>query len=77
MNDTIAAISTPFGEGAIAVLRLSGPRAVELAGTVFRSKKRVAELLPRVQQFGSIFDGEEKLDDVLLAVFRAPASYTG
>lgn len=77
MNDTIAAISTPFGEGAIAVLRLSGPRAVELAETVFRSKKRVAELLPRVQQFGAIFDGEEKLDDVLLTIFHAPASYTG
>ncbi len=77
MNETIAAISTPFGEGAIAVLRLSGPRAVEIADAVFRSKIRAAELMPRVQQFGAIFDGEEKLDDVLLTVFRAPASYTG
>ena len=77
MNDTIAAISTPFGEGAIAVLRLSGPRAVELADAVFRAKIRAAELMPRVQQFGAIFDGAEKLDDVLLTVFRAPASYTG
>ncbi len=77
MNDTIAAISTPFGEGAIAVLRLSGPRAVELADAVFRSKIRAAELMPRVQQFGAIFHAEEKLDDVLLTVFRAPASYTG
>ncbi|MGB8168920.1 MAG: tRNA uridine-5-carboxymethylaminomethyl(34) synthesis GTPase MnmE [Chthoniobacteraceae bacterium] len=77
MNDTIAAISTPFGEGAIAVLRLSGSRAVELADAAFRSKVRAAELMPRVQQFGAIFDGGEKLDDVLLTVFRAPASYTG
>ncbi len=77
MNDTIAAISTAFGEGAIAVLRLSGPRAIEIAEAAFRAKKRVAELAPRVQQFGAIFDGEEKLDDVLLTVFRAPASYTG
>ena len=77
MNDTIAAISTPFGEGAIAVLRLSGPRAVELADAVFRAKIRAAELMPRVQQFGAIFDGAERLDDVLLTVFRAPASYTG
>ena len=77
MNDTIAAISTPFGEGAIALLRLSGPRAVEVADTVFRSKVRAAALAPRVQQFGAIFDGEEKIDDVLLTVFRAPASYTG
>ena len=77
VNDTIAAISTPFGEGAIALLRLSGSRAVELADAVFRSKVRVSALAPRVQQFGAICDGDEKLDDVLLTVFRAPASYTG
>ena len=77
MNDTIAAISTAFGEGAIAVLRLSGPRAIEFAEAVFRAKVCVADLRPRVQQFGAIFAGEEKLDDVLLTVFRAPASYTG
>jgi tRNA modification GTPase len=77
VNDTIAAISTAFGEGAIAVLRLSGPRAIEIAEAAFRARKRVAELAPRVQQWGAIFDGAEKLDDVLLTVFRAPASYTG
>jgi len=77
MNDTIAAISTAFGEAAIAVLRLSGAHAVEIADAVFRSKKRAAELPARVAQFGSIFDGEQKLDDVLLTVFHAPASYTG
>jgi len=77
MNDTIAAISTAFGEAAIAVLRLSGGRAVEIADAVFRSKKRAGELPPRVAQFGSIFDNETRLDDVLLTVFRAPASYTG
>jgi tRNA modification GTPase len=77
MNDTIAAISTAFGEAAIAVLRLSGPRAVEIADAVFRSKKRASELPVRVVQFGSFFDGDTRLDDVLLTVFRAPASYTG
>jgi tRNA modification GTPase len=77
MHDTIAAISTPFGEGAIAVLRLSGARAVEIAGAIFRGKRLVAELAPRVQHFGAVFDGERKLDDVLLTVFRAPHSYTG
>lgn len=77
MNDTIAAISTAFGEGAIAVLRLSGPRAVEIAGAVFRGKVAPAEARARVQNFGAIVEGEEKLDDVLLSVFRAPASYTG
>ncbi|MEP6668347.1 MAG: tRNA uridine-5-carboxymethylaminomethyl(34) synthesis GTPase MnmE [Chthoniobacter sp.] len=77
MNDTIAAISTPFGEGAIAVLRLSGPRAVEIAGGVFRGKRPVANLAPRTQYLGAVLDGERKLDDVLLTVFRAPHSYTG
>lgn len=73
---TIAAISTAFGEGAIAVLRLSGPRAVEIADAVFRAKKRASELTPRLAYYGEIFDGEEKLDSVLLTVFQAPASYT-
>jgi tRNA modification GTPase len=77
MNDTIAAISTAFGEAAIAVLRLSGPRAVEIADALFHSKRRATELPARVAQFGGIFDGDTRLDDVLLTVFRAPASYTG
>ena len=77
MNDTIAAISTPFGEGAIALLRLSGPRAVEIAGGVFHGKKSADEMPARVAQFGAIRDGPRKLDDVLLTLFRAPASYTG
>ena len=76
MNDTIAAISTPLGEGAIALLRVSGPGAVVLADAIFRGKKSAAALAARVQQFGAIFDGGQKLDDVLLTVFRAPHSYT-
>jgi tRNA modification GTPase len=76
-TDTIAAISTPFGEGAIAVLRVSGPRAVEIAAEVFHSRVPVAELQARVQQFGRILDGARVLDEVLLSVHRAPASYTG
>ncbi len=77
MQDTIAAIATPFGEGAVALLRVSGGRAVEIAEAVFRGKRKPSEMAARVQQFGSIFDGERKLDDVLLTVFRAPHSYTG
>jgi len=77
VNDTIAAISTPLGEGAIAVLRMSGPRAIAIADTVFRAKVRARELPARVQQFGAICDGAHQLDEVLLTVFRAPHSYTG
>jgi tRNA modification GTPase len=77
MHDTIAAISTAFGEAAIAIVRMSGPQAIALADSIFRARKPAAELPPRVQQFGSVFDGEQKLDDVLLSVHRAPSSYTG
>lgn len=77
MNDTIAAISTPLGEGAIAVLRMSGPRAVEIAGQVFRGKVRANAMAARMQRFGAICDEGQKLDDVLLTVFRSPHSYTG
>ena len=77
MNDTIAAISTPLGEGAIALLRMSGPRAVAIADEVFRAKTRAGALAARVQQLGAIHDGARKLDDALLTVFRAPHSYTG
>ena len=74
MTETIAAIATPFGEGAIALLRLSGPRAVEMTRAIFRGAK---EFTPRLAHFGAIHDGERKLDEVLLTVFPAPASYTG
>ncbi|MDB6172290.1 MAG: tRNA modification GTPase TrmE [Chthoniobacteraceae bacterium] len=77
MNDTIAAISTAFGEGAIAIIRLSGPGAVVIADAVFQARKKPSELPNRVQQFGAIFSSERKLDDVLLSVHRAPHSYTG
>ncbi len=77
MNDTIAAISTPFGEGALAVIRLTGPHAVAVADAIFLSKKKTRELPSRVQQFGKITDGAHTIDDVLLSVHRAPASYTG
>src|SRR5581483_2777552 len=77
MDETIAAISTPFGEGAIAVIRLSGKRAIEIADAVFRSRKKKSELVSRVQQLGKIADGAQVIDDVMLSVHRAPACYTG
>jgi tRNA modification GTPase len=74
---TIAAVSTPFGEGAIAVLRLSGPRAIPIAADIFRSRVPVPDLPSRLQQFGRIVDGPRVLDEVLLSIHRAPSSYTG
>jgi len=74
---TIAAVSTPFGEGAIAIIRLGGPRAIAIAAEIFSSRTPVAELPARTQQFGRIADGARILDEVLLSIHRAPASYTG
>src|SRR5579862_2054447 len=76
-EDTIAAVSTAFGEGAIAVIRISGPEAIAIAGGVFRSRSPIGELPERRQQFGRIVDGGQVLDEALLSVHRAPASYTG
>ncbi len=76
-NDTIAAISTAAGEGAIALVRLSGPEAVTIADAVFRGKKRPWEFQSHVQYFGEIVAGQQLLDQVMLAVHRAPRSYTG
>ncbi|MCX6978516.1 MAG: tRNA uridine-5-carboxymethylaminomethyl(34) synthesis GTPase MnmE, partial [Verrucomicrobia bacterium] len=77
MNDTIAAISTPLGEGAIAVLRMSGPRALLIADAFFRGKVSLKDATPRLQYFGGVYDGDRKLDEVLMTVFRGPHSYTG
>src|SRR2546426_5704796 len=76
-EDTIAAISTPFGEGAIAIVRLSGPQAIGVADKIFRGRSALAAAPPRTQQLGKIFDGDETVDEVVVVVNRAPASYTG
>lgn len=76
-EDTIAAISTPPGEGAVAVIRISGPDAMAIAGRIFKGRRPVAEAAPRTFYFGSFEDAGERVDEGLLAVFRAPHSYTG
>ena len=76
-GDTIAAISTPPGEGAIALVRLSGAGAVAVADTFFRGAIKPSEFPPRLQHFGTVMDSATLIDEVLLSVHRAPASYTG
>ncbi|MEZ5301171.1 MAG: tRNA uridine-5-carboxymethylaminomethyl(34) synthesis GTPase MnmE [Verrucomicrobiales bacterium] len=76
----IAAISTPPGQGAIAVLRLSGEGALAVADAIFRGAGgRSLQASPaRRAVFGTIVDGAgEKVDEVLATAFRGPASYTG
>src|SRR5246127_3042768 len=78
VSDTIAAISTPPGEGAIALVRISGANAIEIADKVFRGKKPPLKFASHVQHLGEIFSAENQLiDQVVLSVHRAPASYTG
>lgn len=73
-DDTIAAISTPPGEGAVAVIRVSGPDAITLARRIFRSGREISE---RKLHFGVFEENGERLDEGLLAVFPGPRSYTG
>src|SRR5262245_37850205 len=78
VSDTIAAISTPPGEGAIALVRISGATAIEVADKIFRGKEMPSQFGPHVQHFGEIFGPERRLvDQVVLSVHRAPRSYTG
>jgi tRNA modification GTPase len=80
MNDTICAISTAPGTGGIAVIRVSGPEAVDICGAVFFPKnknKDLRSLPPYTVCLGSIRRGGEWIDETLASLFRAPGSYTG
>ncbi|MFH1008101.1 MAG: tRNA uridine-5-carboxymethylaminomethyl(34) synthesis GTPase MnmE [Candidatus Latescibacterota bacterium] len=76
VNDTIAAISTPIGLGGIGIVRLSGPRAVEIADGLFVGCARPPQALSRQLLYGKIADAGKEIDEVLLSVMRAPHSYT-
>lgn len=78
-SKTIAAISTPNAVGGISVLRISGPEAIAAADRVFRpvSGKPLASHKGYTAAYGTIFDGEGTLDDVVATVFLGPKSYTG
>ncbi len=77
-GETIAAISTPAGEGAIALVRISGADAIELADRIFRGKETPSRFESHVQHFGEIVDEKGGMvDQVMISVHRQPASYTG
>lgn len=73
-NDTIAALSTPPGEGALAVVRISGPQAWEIARKIFRGAR---EFEPRRAHHGRVLNADGVVDEVVLTAWRGPASYTG
>src|ERR1035437_4936361 len=80
-NDTICALSTPPGTGAIAVIRVSGKDALEICGKVFRKKKSTTGQLSKFRthtvHHGEIVQNNIVIDDVVIALFKAPKSYTG
>ena len=73
--DTIVAISTAIGQGAISIIRLSGDEAIAIVNKVFRGKD-----LERVEtntiNYGKIYDGDQYIDEVMVSVFKAPKTYT-
>lgn len=73
LDKTIVAIATPAGRGAIAVIRLSGPDALQIASKLVRPWP----LQPRVATHCSLFDGDEALDDAVVTAFTSPNSFTG
>lgn len=74
---TICAISTPYGSGGIAVLRVSGEESIPITDTLFRSRVPLAEAKGGTVHYGRIARDGEVLDEVLCSVFRAPRSFTG
>ncbi len=74
-DDTIVALATPSGVGAIGVIRLSGKNAIQIAGSIFKGKDLSLQESHTIH-FGKIIDGETVVDEVLISVFREPKSYT-
>ena len=75
-RDIIVAPATALG-GAIAVIRMSGEGSVALCDRIFKGRKPLSEAKSHTIHYGTICDGERVVDDVVVAVFRAPYSYTG
>lgn len=78
MFDTIAAISTPRGEGGIGIVRMSGDDSIKILSKVFKSKseKKVEDLKSHTINYGHIYDGETLVDEVMVSFLKGPKTYT-
>lgn len=78
-TDTIAAIATGMTEAGIGIIRISGEDSIQVADKIFKSKsnKKLCHKKSHTMHFGMIFDGENRIDEVLVSVMIAPHSYTG
>ncbi|MBF2261838.1 tRNA uridine-5-carboxymethylaminomethyl(34) synthesis GTPase MnmE [Staphylococcus capitis] len=76
--DTITSISTPMGEGAIGIVRLSGPQAIEIGDTLYKGKKKLSEVDTHTINYGHIIDPEtnETVEEVMISLLRAPKTFT-
>ncbi len=79
VNQTVAAVSTPYGKGGVALIRVSGPEAIDVCARVFlpASGGSLAEADDRKAVYGTVVSEGERIDDALATVFRAPRSFTG
>lgn len=78
-NDSIVALATPSGAGAIAIIRISGEDAITIGNSVFRSikNKDLTQQKTHTLHLGHIVDDTKTLDEVLVSIFKGPHSYTG
>ena len=77
-EDTIVALATPNGIGAISVLRISGPSSISVTDSIFNGKKKLIDCDSHTIHYGEIMNKDgEVIDDVLVSIFRSPNSYTG
>ena len=76
-EDTIVALATPAGVGAISVIRISGPASISSVDSVFNGKKKLNDVDSHSIHYGTIGYDQELIDDVLVSVFKKPNSYTG
>lgn len=76
--DTITSISTPMGEGAIGIVRLSGPQAVEIADKLYKGKHLLNDVPSHTINYGHIIDPESKevVEEIMVSVLRAPKTFT-
>lgn len=76
--DTISSISTPMGEGAIAIVRLSGDEAINIADNIYKGKHKLINVDSHTINYGHIIDPEtnDVVEEVMVAVMRAPRTYT-
>ena len=76
-NDTICALSTPRGKGGIAVIRVSGEKALEITQKIVKSGKKITDAEGYTIVYGKAICENREIDEVLVSVFRAPNSFTG